>query len=78
MFTNVFFVRKIMLNMERYSSVQSNDLENKGQFYEKQHLSDDQMQKLRNVVKTKTAGELTISEFLIKQNSTIEREFSDT
>lgn len=32
------------------------------EFEQQQHLSDDAMDKLRNVIKTKIAGELTISE----------------
>jgi hypothetical protein len=46
-----------MYSNERYSSFQNDD--------DKQHLSDVNMQKLRSVIKTKIAGELTISE---KQN----------
>jgi hypothetical protein len=52
-----------MYSINRYSSFRNdNDFENKDEFYEKQHLSDIEMQKLRNVIKTKIAGELTISE----------------
>jgi len=51
-----------MYNIKRYSSFRSDDLETKEEFYPKQHLSDVEIQKLRNVIKTKIAGELTISE----------------
>ncbi len=51
-----------MYSNERYSRVRNDDdLESKEEFDEKQHLSDNEMQKLRNVIKTKIAGELTIS-----------------
>ncbi len=57
-FSFVFFLFcKLMYSNERYSSFQNDD--------DKQHLSDVNMQKLRSVIKTKIAGELTISE---KQN----------
>jgi len=49
-----------MYSNERYRN--DDDLESKEEFDEKQHLSDIEMQKLRNVIKTKIAGELTISE----------------
>ncbi|CAF2399979.1 unnamed protein product [Rotaria sp. Silwood2] len=54
-----------MYNNERYSSLRNddiieNDLENKEDLFDKQHLSDVEMEKLRKVVKTKVAGELTI------------------
>jgi len=42
-------------------NIESDDLETKEESYQKQHLSDVEMQKLRNIIKTKIAGELTIS-----------------
>jgi hypothetical protein len=44
-----------------------NDLEKKEELHDKQHLSNIEMEKLRNVIKTKVSGELIISEkcFLI-------------
>ncbi len=49
------FFCKLMFNIE------NDDLETKEESYQKQHLSDVEMQKLRNIIKTKIAGELTIS-----------------
>jgi hypothetical protein len=42
-------------------NIENDDLETKEESYQKQHLSDVEMQKLRNIIKTKIAGELTIS-----------------
>ena len=45
-----------------YDDISENDFENKEELYNKQHLTNVEMEKLRNVVKTKIAGELIISE----------------
>ncbi|CAF0904114.1 unnamed protein product [Rotaria sordida] len=54
-----------MYNNEGYSLIRNddileNDFENKEDLFDKQHLSDVEMEKLRNVIKTKVAGELII------------------
>ncbi len=51
-----------MYGNERYSTFRNDDFEDKEELDEKQHLSDVELQKLRSVIKTKIAGELTISE----------------
>jgi hypothetical protein len=51
-----------MFDNKRRSSFQNDDFENKEDLFERQHLSDVEMEKLRNVIKTKVADEFIISE----------------
>jgi hypothetical protein len=52
-----------MYNDERHLSFRYDNItENKEELVEKLHLTDVELNKLRNVIKTKVAGELMISE----------------
>lgn len=57
------FSNEIYLSYRNNNSIE-NDAEDKQEdiLLRRQHLSDDAMEKLRSVVKTKIAGELMISE----------------
>jgi hypothetical protein len=62
LFVIIIFFCELMFDNKRRSSFQNDDFENKEDLFERQHLSDVEMEKLRNVIKTKVADEFIISE----------------
>jgi hypothetical protein len=62
LFVIIIFFCELMFDNKIRSSFQNDDFENKEDLFERQHLSDVEMEKLRNVIKTKVADEFIISE----------------